>query len=165
MWISPFQEPLNLTQTFLRVHITSQANSSMTKVLKFDQTDPIEFDFDPKVPSNAEQLKLSLKMTTNADSAIAFKVLIDANPLNTDIGVVAAIFILIFFNVLINAEVNRDCILFVIKNNAQQQQKNLNDNGIEFIFRLYIERSRLFLQHSYRLECWPHYTIDHQCRM
>lgn len=93
------------------MHIASQAtNSTMTKVIKFNQTngetDVISFDFEPKVPSNVEQLKLSLKMTTNAESPIAFKVLIDANPLNAEIGVVAAIFILIFFNVLINAEVN-----------------------------------------------------------
>lgn len=83
----------------------------MTEVIKFDNKSndgirEVEFEFYPKVTSQMKQLKLALKMTTNAENPIAFKVSVDANPINTEIGVVAAIIILIFFNILINGEVN-----------------------------------------------------------
>lgn len=112
VWIDPLQEPLNFSQTLLWMHIENHTNSSMTKVIEFDQSNDeartIDFDFYPKVQPKTKQLKLSLKMTTNAENPIAFKVFIDANPINTQVGVVAAISILIFFNVLLNAEVNID---------------------------------------------------------
>lgn len=112
MWIDPLQEPLNFSQTLLWMHIENHTNSSMTKVIEFDQSNDeartIDFDFYPKVQPKTKQLKLSLKMTTNAENPIAFKVFIDVNPINTQVGVVAAISILIFFNVLLNAEVNID---------------------------------------------------------
>lgn len=84
----------------------------MTEEIKFDQSNEearsIEFDFNPKVNSNSKtkQLELYLKMTTNSKDPIAFKVFIDANPIDSEIGVIAAISILIFFNILINTEVN-----------------------------------------------------------
>lgn len=116
--VSPFQEPFNFTQTFLRMHIASGANDSVTKVMKLDHTQGemhvSNFDFYANVSARTSQLNLSLKMTTNAESPFAFNVGIDPDPIDTDYGVVAAIFILIFLNILINAEVNRliECCFF-----------------------------------------------------
>lgn len=111
VWIGPFQEPLNYSKALLWMHVKSHINDSMTKVIQFDQSNDearsIDFNFYPKVLPKTKQLKLSLKMTTNVENPIAFKVSVDANPINTEVGVVAAISILVFFNILINAEVNR----------------------------------------------------------
>lgn len=129
VWIGPLQEPLNFSQALLWMHIESHTNASMTNVIKFDQSNDeartIEFDFYPEALSTAKQLKLSLKMTTNVENPIAFKVFIDANPINPHVGVVAAISILIFFNILINAEVNRSS--FIISGpKTKQSNKNRN---------------------------------------
>lgn len=109
IWIGPNQEPLNFSQTVLWMRIESQTNSSMKKVIEFDHPNEeartIQFDFYPKVQPQTEQLELSFKMKTNAEDPIVFKVFIDENPINTEVGVIAAISILIFFNVLLNADI------------------------------------------------------------
>lgn len=114
VWISPNQEPLNFSESILWIRVESHTNASMTKVIKFDRSSDeprsITFDFNPKVQPKAKHLELSLEMKTNAENPIAFKVFIDENPINTGIGVVAAISILIFLNILINAEVNENDI-------------------------------------------------------
>lgn len=101
------------------IRVESHTNASMTKVIEFDRSSDeprsITFDFNPKVQPKAKHLELSLEMKTNAQNPIAFKVFIDENPMNTEIGVVAAISILIFFNILINAEVNEEHNLILVK--------------------------------------------------
>lgn len=152
VWISPHQEPLNFSETILWIHVESHTNASMTKVIKFnrsnDEPRSISFDFYPKVQPKAKQLKLSLNMKTNAENPIAFKVFIEENPINTDIGVVAAISILIFFNILLNAEVNEDHILALDKkvkvNDSKYRVRQLLDSspdGGRRFYNIHIDRS------------------------
>lgn len=81
---------------------------SETEVYEFDKSNgemnTFEFDFFPEIISTT--LDLTFLMSTNVDDSIAFKFVVDAKPVNPEVGVILAIVILIFFNILVNAEVN-----------------------------------------------------------
>lgn len=68
-----------------------------------DQTESMTIDFYPEAASQA--LNLTLTMGSNVENGIAFQLIVDANAIVPEIGVISAALILIFFNILIGAEV------------------------------------------------------------
>lgn len=107
--IGPFQEFSTLPGEYIWMNVRNkdQMNNSESKVFKYDRSSDevrtIVFDFYPETSTNP--LNLTLTMTTNITSSVEFKVFVDAKSIIPAIGVVSAVFILIFLNVLFGADV------------------------------------------------------------
>lgn len=107
----PFREIPNLNGEYLILNVQNRnkMNISEVKVYEVDQSsDAVQvhtFDFYPEASSSLP-LNLTLTMGTNVENTITFQVTVDANAIVPEIGVICAAIILIFFNILIGAEVN-----------------------------------------------------------
>lgn len=107
--IGPLRESSSSTGEYIWINVRNQdqMNNSESKVFKYDRSSDevrtLAFDFYPEVSSNT--LNLTLTMKTNITNSVDFKVFVDANSIMPAIGVISAVFILIFLNVLFGAEV------------------------------------------------------------
>lgn len=109
----------NYTKRFVRLNIENMdlINNTATQLFGIDEISDeirtIVFDFYPKARKNA--LNLTVKMTTNVKDTVELKLFVDSEPIDPNVGLIFAAIILIFFNILINAEVKPKSIIFVTR--------------------------------------------------
>lgn len=105
----PLREFSNSTTNYLRVGIQNKdlINDGRTKAFELSESRneirTFDIDFYPKI--SLASLNLTLTFDTNVKNSTVLRFFIDSKSVDIEIGVISAIVILIFFNILVNAEV------------------------------------------------------------
>lgn len=105
----PLREFSNSTTNYLRVGIQNKdlINDGRTKAFELSESRneirTFDIDFYPKI--SLASLNLTLTFDTNVRNSTVLRFFIDSKSVDIEIGVISAIVILIFFNILVNAEV------------------------------------------------------------
>lgn len=108
--VGALKEYSNTSDKYFIVNVQNRdrANVSEIKVYGIDRSSyeltTMSFDFYPDVLM-PQPLNLTFTMATNFENPIAFQLIVDANAIMPEVGVASAAIILIFFNVLLGAEV------------------------------------------------------------
>ncbi|XP_055295146.1 P protein-like [Sitodiplosis mosellana] len=108
--VGSFRENSSLNGDFLILNVQNRDKTdiSVVKIFEIDHSNyevcTITFDFYPET-SSLQALNLTFTMATNVENTIAFQLTVDANAIVPEIGVISAVIILIFLNVLIGAEI------------------------------------------------------------